>query len=46
MEDEEEHEEFFYDEINGGKGKKPILSVLNKSKVSKFELDEVFCERH
>jgi len=42
--DEDEEHEFVYDQINGGKGKKPILSVLNKSKVSKYELDEIFCE--
>jgi hypothetical protein len=42
--EEEEHSEFFYDQVNGGRGKKPVLSVLNKGKISKFELDQLFCE--
>lgn len=37
-------EEFVYDEINGGKGKKKVLSALNKTKLSKFEMDELFCD--
>jgi hypothetical protein len=39
-----EEDEYVYDEVNGGKGKKKILSALNKTKLSKFEMDEIFCD--
>jgi hypothetical protein len=39
----ENDEEFVYDEVTGSKGKKKVLSVLNKSKLSKYEMDEIFC---
>ncbi|MFH0978522.1 MAG: hypothetical protein V1837_04435 [Candidatus Woesearchaeota archaeon] len=39
-----ETHEFVFDQINGGKGKKPVLSMLNKGKISKFEMDQLFCE--
>ena len=35
-------DEFVYDEITGGRGKRPIMSVLNKSKLSKHEMDDLF----
>lgn len=41
---EEGHSEFFYDQVNGSKGRKPVLSMLNKSKINKFEMDTLFCE--
>ena len=33
--------EFVFDEITGSRGKKPIMSVLNKSKLSKHEMDDL-----
>jgi len=34
-----------YNEVNGEYGKKDILSVLNKKKVTRYEMDEVMnCE--
>jgi|TARA_B100002003_G_C14113783_1_gene535729 hypothetical protein len=37
-------EEFVYDEVTGGKGKKRVLDALNKTKLGKHEMDELFCE--
>jgi hypothetical protein len=42
--DEDNSAEFIYDEVNGSKGKKSVLSALNKKKVGKFEMDEIFCD--
>ena len=39
-----DNDEYVYDEVTGGRGKKKVLDVLNKSKLSKHEMDEVFCE--
>ena len=39
----EDNEEFIYDEVRGSHGKKHVLSALNKAKLSKFEMDELFC---
>ena len=36
-------EEFIYDEVKGGHGKKHILSDLNKKKLNKHEMDDLFC---
>jgi hypothetical protein len=41
---EQEKEDYMFNEITGAKGKKSVMSVLNKSKISKFELDELFCD--
>lgn len=43
----DEHEikdkdEFVLDEINGSRNKRTALSTLNKRRVSKFEMDELF----
>lgn len=35
--------DYVYDQINGGRGKKHVLSALNKSKLSKHEMDDLFC---
>jgi hypothetical protein len=35
-------EEYEYDEVVGGRDKKPVLSALNKKKLSKYEMDELF----
>ena len=40
---EENDEEFVYDEVTGSKGKKRVLDALNKSKLGKHEMDELFC---
>ena len=49
MEDFEEFEsakvgEFEYDEIRGAHGKKPKMAVLNKKKLSSYEMDELFLD--
>ena len=36
-----EEEEFLLDEITGKK-RKPVMSVLNKTKLSKHEMDDLF----
>jgi len=37
----DEEEEFLLDEITGKK-RKPVMSVLNKTKLSKHEMDDLF----
>lgn len=37
-----DQEDFVLDEINGSRNKKPVLSALNKKRISKFEMDEIF----
>ena len=39
-----EEGEYEFDEITGGRDKKPILSALNKTKLSKYEMDDLFNE--
>ena len=41
--EESNKEDYVYDEINGSKGKKRVLDALNKSKLGKHEMDELFC---
>ena len=41
---DEEDEEFEFDMVKGGHGKKPKMAVLNKSKLSSYEMDELFCD--
>ncbi|MCB9358381.1 hypothetical protein H6503_00460 [Candidatus Woesearchaeota archaeon] len=40
----EEQEDFIYDQVKGGHGKKHILSDLNKKRLGKHEMDELFCD--
>ena len=40
----EEKEEYVFDEVTGAKGKKRVLDTLNKSKLGKHEMDELFCD--
>jgi hypothetical protein len=40
MEDTEQ--EYEYDEVRGEAGKKPKMAVLNKTRLSKYELDDLF----
>ena len=42
--EEEDKEDFVYDEVTGGRGKKRVLDALNKTKLSKHELDDIFCD--
>ncbi len=43
LEDNNE-EEYIFDEVTGSKGKKSVLSNLNKKKLSKWEMDNMFCD--
>ncbi|MDP7324247.1 MAG: hypothetical protein QF632_05805 [Candidatus Woesearchaeota archaeon] len=36
--------DFVYDQITGGKGKKKVLSALNKTRLTKHELDDLFLD--
>ncbi len=46
MEDilESNDDEFEFDEIRGSHGRKPKMAILNKKKLSSFEMDELFLE--
>jgi hypothetical protein len=37
-------EDFEYDEVRGAHGKKPKMALLNKKKISSYELDELFLD--
>ena len=39
----EKDEDFMLDEVSGRK-RKPIMSILNKGKLSRYEMDELFCD--
>ena len=41
MEDHNEGD-FEYDEVRGAHGRKPKLAVLNKTKLSRYEMDDLF----
>jgi hypothetical protein len=41
---ERDEDEYMFNEITGAKGKKSVMSALNKTKISKFEMDELFCD--
>lgn len=36
--------EFEFDEIRGAHGKKPKMAILNKKKLSSYEMDELFLD--
>lgn len=38
---EETDDEYEFDEVVGGRDKKPIMSILNKGKLSKYEMDDL-----
>jgi len=44
FDDEGMEDEFEFDMVRGGHGKKPKMAVLNKKKLSSFEMDELFLE--
>lgn len=37
-----EEKDFEYDEVRGAHGRKPKMAVLNKTKLSKYEMDDLF----
>ncbi|MBW2988838.1 hypothetical protein KY358_00815 [Candidatus Woesearchaeota archaeon] len=37
-------DEFEFDEIRGAHGKKPKMAILNKKKISSYEMDELFLD--
>ncbi|MFT4343895.1 MAG: hypothetical protein ACMXYE_04070 [Candidatus Woesearchaeota archaeon] len=40
----EEIKDFVFDQVRGGHGKKHVLSDLNKKRLGKHEMDEMFCD--
>jgi len=40
----ESSEEFEFDEVRGSHGKKPKMAILNKKKLSSYEMDELFLD--
>lgn len=42
MSEEHDEGEFEFDEIRGAHGRKPKMAILNKTKLSKYELDDLF----
>ncbi len=36
--------DFVFDQITGSRGKKKAMALLNKSKLSKYEMDDLFLE--
>lgn len=39
-----EEEEYLLDEITGCRNKKPKMSILNKKKLTSWEMDELFLD--
>lgn len=39
-----ETKDFEFDEVRGAHGKKPKMALLNKKKVSSYEMDELFLD--
>ena len=44
VEEPEAEGDYEYDEIVGGRDKKPVMSILNKGKLSKYEMDDLLNE--
>jgi hypothetical protein len=42
QEDMNESKDFEFDEVRGEHGRKPKMAILNKSKLSKYEMDDLF----
>jgi len=40
----QDKEDYIYDQVKGGHGKKHILSDLNKKRLGNHEMDELFCD--
>ncbi|MFO7710612.1 MAG: hypothetical protein R6V53_02505 [Candidatus Woesearchaeota archaeon] len=41
--DYDDNEEYLLDEVSGRK-RKTVMSLLNKGRLSKMEMDDIFCE--
>ena len=41
VEAEINEDDYEFDEITGGRDKKPVMSALNKGKLSKYEMDDL-----
>jgi len=41
---ETDENDFEFDEVVGGRDKKPVMSLLNKGKLSKYEMDDLLNE--
>jgi hypothetical protein len=37
-----ENNDFEFDEVRGEHGRKPKMAILNKTKLSKYEMDDLF----
>jgi len=42
--EEDEIKDFVFDQVKGGHGKRHVLSDLNKKRLGKHEMDEMFCD--
>jgi hypothetical protein len=42
QENTNETNDFEFDEVRGEHGRKPKMAILNKSKLSKYEMDDLF----
>lgn len=40
--EEYDERDFEYDEVRGEYGRKPRMAILNKTKLSRYELDDLF----
>lgn len=40
----EDAEDYVYDQVKGGHGKKHVLADLNKKRLGHHEMDELFCD--
>ena len=40
--DHDDGNDFEYDEIRGEHGRKPKMAILNKGRLSKYEMDDLF----
>ncbi len=39
---EDDSKDFEFDEVRGEHGRKPKMAILNKTKLSKYEMDDLF----
>lgn len=42
FDEDEDQEEYLLDEVSGRK-RKSVMSLLNKGKISSYEMDDIFC---
>lgn len=43
-EEADNEDDYEFDEVVGGRDKKPVMSILNKGKLSKYEMDDLLNE--